>query len=75
MFQYTHFKEHLFSDYIGNYDTFGIKVFQKTDGEMQCISSISDVSIDSDLTELIAQECTQGQLDPIHLFDVVSDLI
>lgn len=74
-FQYACFKEHIFSEYVGGYDTFGIKVFQKTEDGIKCINSISDVSIDSDLTKVLVKKCNEEQLDPIHLFDVVLDSI
>ena len=39
------------------------------------IITVSDVSLDKAFVEGLAKLCTELQLDPIHLFDVVEDAL
>ena len=76
LYRYSFFEEELFSQYIGNYISYGIKVTtENDDGEQITIDSVSDVSIEREVAEKITELCNQLQLDPIQLFDVVEDMI
>lgn len=72
MFRYISYKEVLYSDEFGYYVTFGIRVIDSERGE---ICSVSDVSLDKEFVNRLCFDCTDGQLDPIHLMDVIEDNI
>ena len=48
---------------------------QKTECSWREIAFVSDVSTDRAAVEQLARRCTEGQLDPIHLLDVVEDAL
>ena len=59
------------SEEIGDYVTYGIRVSE--DGRE--LSFTADVSTDGEAVERLAANCTDGQLAPIHLGDVIEDLL
>ena len=59
------------SEEIGDYVTYGIRV---SEGGRE-LSFTADVSTDRETVERLAANCTDGQLDPIHLGDVIEDLL
>ena len=59
------------SEEIGNYVTYGIRVSE--DGFE--LGFTPDVSTDMETVVRLAANCTAGQLDPIHLGDVIEDLL
>ena len=59
------------SEEIGDYVTYGIRVSE--DGRE--LSFTADVSTDGEAVERLAANCTDGQLAPIHLEDVIEDLL
>jgi len=65
-------KEKLYSDELGSYISFGIKVHDLSNHETKYIS---DVSVDKALVKKICRRCTLHQLHPIHLYDVIEDNI
>lgn len=53
--------------------TYGIRALQSTpSGWVEC-AFIPDVALDHAFVETLAQKCTDGQLDPVQLMDVVLD--
>lgn len=60
---------------IGSYTTFGIMALKCTNSRWQRLVSISDVSLDCRMVQALASRCTQYQLHPRHLLDVVEDAI
>lgn len=60
---------------IGSYTTFGIMALRCTNGRWQRLVFISDVSLDCRMVQDLASRCTQYQLHPCHLLDVVEDAI
>ena len=75
IFRYALISEKLFSSELGRYRLFGIRAFQKTECEWREVAFVSDVSTDRAAVEQLARRCTEGQLDPIHLLDVVEDAL
>ena len=75
IFRYALVSEQLFSTELGHYRSFGIRAFQKTECSWREIAFVSDVSTDQAAVEQLARRCTEGQLDPIHLLDVVEDAL
>lgn len=60
---------------IGSYTTFGIMALKYANGRWQKLAFISDVSLDCRMVQDLASLCTQYQLHPCHLLDVVEDAI
>lgn len=80
IFRYALISEKLFSSELGRYRSFGIRAFrirafQKTECGWREVAFVSDVSTDRAAVEQLARRCTEGQLDPIHLLDVVEDAL
>ena len=70
MYHYQPTKNYLFSNESGLHVSFGIDV---TDNNDQTILSISSVSTDRKKVVDLCELCTELQLDPIHLVDVLDD--
>lgn len=73
MFQYLPVEEELFSPEFGPYTSFGIHIFRITNAGREELGFLSDVSTDRAFVSALAGRCTQAQLDPVHLIDVVTD--
>lgn len=72
MFRYLMFQETLFTNDLGEYSSFGIKVLDSDNNE---IFSVSDVSVDECLVNTLCYDCNENFLEPIHLLDVIEDYI
>ena len=75
MYLYTCIEESFFLKEAGYYKSFGIQVsvvINHTEVKKWCIS---DISLDRDFVLTLAQQCTDGQLHPCHLVDVVNDAL
>lgn len=75
MLKYRVFEEKLISDEIEVYVSYGLKCYNVSNENEECVASISDISTDRSFVERLAEKCTEGQLFPIHLLDVVEDFI
>ncbi len=75
MFRYLPIEEQLSTPDLGRYRSFGIAAFQVLEGRWEKKAFASDVSADEVFVSRLAQRCTQAQLNPIHLRDVVEDTI
>ena len=69
MYFYCPVEQHLYSPETGNYVTYGIRV-SSVSGESLLLN---DVSCDRMFTEALAARCTQLQVSPAQLYDVVLD--
>ena len=75
MFLYLPIESERASPYIGSYHTFGLqvrKVFDNMDKEVICLP---DISTDASFVPHLADIFSREQLDPIHLSDVIEDLL
>lgn len=72
MFRYVPIKESLYSDDLGSYISFGIKVF---DDSNCAVVSVSDISVNETFVSELCNLCTLHQLNPIHLLDIIEDNI
>lgn len=70
-FTYIPVREDLISPELGHYSSFEMEVLDK--GTLS--SKVSDISTDESLVTVLTQRCTAGQLDPIHLFNVIEDML
>lgn len=75
MFQYVSVEETLESPELGTYRTFGIKALCNGSTDFADAVFVSDVSTDCTLVSKIAELCTEQQLHPDHLRDVIVDLL
>lgn len=75
MFQYLPVQNELFSPEIGTYHAFGLRVLNVRDGKDEEVMILPDVSTDFAFTLRLASLFTEKQLDPVHLVDVLVDLI
>ena len=71
MYKYITIKEIFENPEIGTYTSYGLKAML---GEEEIIS-ISDISLDKAFVDSLASSCTDLQLDPIHLLEVVEDAL
>lgn len=71
MYFYCPVEQRLYSPEIGNYVTYGIRV--SSEGGESLL--IDDVSCDRIFAEALAARCTQLQVSPAQLFDVVLDVL
>ena len=71
MFRYLPIENEVSSPYIGRHHTFGLRVFQE-DEELMILP---DISTDFDFTLRLASLFTRKQLSPLHLLDVLEDLL
>lgn len=75
MLQFRPIEQFLFSPELGEYRSFGIQAFSVSPTGAEEVSLISDVSCDPAFVSRLAEKCTQLQLDPVHLLDVVLDAL
>ncbi len=71
MFQYLPVENKAFSPYLGPYRTFGLRVLRS--GEEVMV--LPDVSTDFAFVLRLAGLFTRKQLDPLHLAEVLEDLL
>ncbi len=71
-FCYNVIKEKFENELLGEYMSFGIIVEDVDSNE---INRISDISVEYDTVKYISDLCNELELEPIHLMDVVEDMI
>lgn len=75
MYKYKMFAEKLNHPDIGNYTAFGIAVYSSVDNNPKKLMNISDISTDKKIVEDLCELCSREQLEPVHVFDVIEDMI
>lgn len=77
MFVYRCVAERLNRPEMGNYDTFGIVADEVIEGKTmgRVLAAVEDVSVDSAFVEQLARKCTELQLEPSQLQDVIEDAL
>ena len=55
------------------YSCYGIQCWEQSETEQLLLHSISDISTDRSSVEWFAKRCTDGQVHPIHLADIVEE--
>ncbi len=71
-YRYIPVRESLESDELGTYISYGICVRREKEEE---IEFISDVSTEFEKVKRLAHICTEKQLSPEHLSDVIEDFL
>lgn len=59
----------------GHYHSFGLQVGSLEHGVYTALTTIPDVSTDREFVRSLARQFTACQLDPIHLMDVLEDIL
>lgn len=72
MYQYKVIETNSSASHIPSY---GIQAAEEKDGICTYAALIPDISCSRDFVEALAQQCTAGQLSPVHLLDVVLDAL
>lgn len=72
MIRYIPCGEKLNSDELGIYASFGMKILDKC-GDV--LLFISDVSPNKQFIHALCSLCTHHQLSPIHIYDVIADIL
>lgn len=75
MYQYLPIEKEIDSPCIGHYRSFGLRVLQNEGEEDQELMVLPDVSTDFEFTLRLASILTKKQLSPLHLLDVLEDLL
>lgn len=75
MFLYLPVENEVHSPYIGQYRTFGLRVLRSEKEVDTEVMTLPDVSTDFDFTLRLASLFTRKQLDPLHLLDVLEDIL
>ena len=65
----------LFSCALGSYTAFGIAAQKRVPDGWRQIAFVPDICTTAQLAQRMAQLCTQWQLEPIHLMDVIEDFV
>ena len=73
MIQYIPVEQFLYSPDNGRYCSYGIAAVSLTALHCEIVLFVSDISGDRSFVADLAQRCTHGQLDPIHVQDVIED--
>lgn len=75
MFRYLPIESELSAPGIGPYCTFGLRVIRVRNGRGEEVICLPDVSTDSSFVQRLADTLNREQLSPIHLPDVLEDLM
>lgn len=60
---------------LGRYTAFGIAAQKRAPDGWRQIAFVPDICTNTQQAQRLAQLCTQGQLEPIHLMDVIEDFV
>lgn len=63
--------------YLGEtiHTSYGIAAVEESNGDWIILQTIPDITTDISQARYLARRCTSGELDPIHLRDVVEDFL
>ncbi len=75
MFLYLPIEHEIDSPYIGPYRAFGVRVLRSEEEGDRELMVLPDVSTDFEFTLRLASLLTRKQLSPLHLLDVLEDLL
>ena len=74
-FRYCAVRQRLFSEELGWYVTYGLRVLRARASVWADVAFVPDVSCNEAVAARIARQCTRRQLHPIHLLDVILDAL
>lgn len=72
---YYSFEKLLYTADIGQYTGYGIRALRQDKGSWRCVDEIGDISCEEKPVKRLAKLCTELALEPVHLRDVVEDML
>ena len=72
MFRYQAVEMYCYKD---GYTTYGILADKLEGNDWKPVAFVADVTCNKEFAIELSNKCTAGQLDPIHIYDVVTDFI
>jgi len=75
MFEYRAEQERLCRSDVGEYTAFAVRAYRRCSEQQETAASISDVFLDERTAERCVRQWTQMELDVIHLWDVIEDIL
>ena len=75
MFLYFPVEQLLFSPSLGCYRAFGLAAVLDAPQGKRCLALVQDVSTQESFVAGLARRCTEEQLEPVHLKNVIEDSI
>jgi hypothetical protein len=75
LFLYLPIRETLYSAELGRYRSFGLAAFRVADWRIERVASVSDISPAERMVSALACRYTRLQLYPIHLRDMIEDVL
>lgn len=75
MFLYLPIENVIVSPYLGRYRTFGLRILQSESEGDQEVMVLPDISTNFEFILRLASLCTRKQLNPLHILDVLEDLL
>lgn len=75
MYSYSYVREILQNEEVGEYSAYGVQISCITYEKCEPIQYISDVFVSEQDAKAFVDECNRLQLSPIHIDDVVQDVL
>ena len=75
IYQYLAVEQTLFSCELGRYTAFGIAAQKRVPDSWRQIAFVPDICTNAQQAQRLAQLCTQGQVEPILLMDLIADFV
>ena len=75
MFEYQAEQERLCRSDVGEYTAFAVRACCRCGEQMETVALISDVFLDEGTAERCVRQWNRMELDVIHLWDVIDDLL
>lgn len=75
MFLYLPIENEMDSPYLGKYRAFGLRVLRNEADQDRELMVLPDISTDFGFILRLASLFTRKQLDPLHLLDVLEDML
>lgn len=72
---YLPVEENFWTEESGGYRAFGIGAYSSTPAGLKQVAFVQDTFLTLSPAEALASRCTQEQLNPVHLIDVVLDVL
>ena len=75
MLEYCTLEERFETEETGPYRSYGLRLVERLDNSEMEVLTFSDISTRREVVDDMARRFTEQQLHPIHLRDVVEDLL
>lgn len=76
MYIYKVFEEEVESQDNGKYNSFGVAVYKSvSENNLEEVLRVSDISPDKKTVQTLSNMCTEHQVEPVHIYDIIEDYI